>query len=187
MNVQFFQRCRAYHVAALAAVIKISFFTAICSIFFIQSVNAESVPPELQGSGLPLPRYVSIGSNEVFVRSGPAQRYPVKWVYTRKGMPVEITQEFDVWRKVKDMNGDEGWINKALLSDRRHVVIQGQDEVPVYEKDDSGSRLVAKFEPGVVARVEECATGWCKLSAGGFAGWVERNILWGIYPQEEIH
>ena len=159
----------------------------LCTVFLISPVKAQNVPPELQGSGLPLPRFVSVGSNEVFVRSGPAQRYPVKWVYVRKGVPVEITQEFDVWRKIKDMNGNEGWINKALLSDRRHVVVQGQEPVSVYEKDDTSSRLTARFEPGVIARVEECAAGWCKLSAGGFSGWVERNMLWGIYPQEEIN
>ncbi len=144
------------------------------------------MPPELQGSGLPIPRFVSISSDKAFVRSGPAPRYPIKWVYKKDGFPVEIIQEFDVWRKVRDIDGDEGWINKVLLSDKRSVIVRGEGESDMHEAPAGGARVMARLEPGVVARLQKCNPDWCNLSVGGFNGWVERKILWGIYAQEEI-
>src|SRR5688500_14225938 len=106
---------------------RIAFFQALsitCIIFLIFQARAETIPPEMQGSGLPLPRFVSIASDKAFVRTGPAPRYPIKWIYKKEGFPVEVIQEFDVWRKVRDLDGDEGWINKALLSDKRFVIVR---------------------------------------------------------------
>ncbi len=152
----------------------------------MQSVSAETVPPELRGSGLPIPRFVSIGADKAFVRSGPAPRYPIRWVYKKSGLPVEIIQEFDVWRKVRDSDGDEGWINKALLSDKRFVIIRGDGPVEMREGFTASARVMARMEPGVVARLQKCDSAWCSISAGGFQGWVERKSLWGVYPQESI-
>lgn len=162
------------------------FISVCCMVFFISSVKAEDVPPEMRGSGLPLPRFVSISSEKAYVRSGPAPRYPIKWVYKKDGLPVEIIQEFDVWRKVRDNAGDEGWINKALLSDRRSVIIRGDQIVDMREDAAASSRVMAQLEPGVIARLQKCDSGWCRLSVGGFEGWVERKALWGVYPQETI-
>lgn len=157
-----------------------------CGLFFMQTVRAEDVPPELRGSGLPLPRFVSIGADKAFVRSGPAPRYPIKWIYKKEGLPVEVIQEFDVWRKVRDSDGDEGWINKALLSDKRSVIIRGDEAVTMREGFTESARAMAKLEPGVIARLQKCDGSWCNISAGGFQGWIERKALWGIYPQEII-
>lgn len=153
----------------------------------MQDVRAEGTPPELKGTGLPLPRFVSISSDKAYVRSGPAPRYPVKWVYKKAGLPIEITQEFDVWRKVKDINGDEGWINRALLSDRRSVIVKADEAVEMRERSGDDSRVMARLEPGVVALLSKCDPQWCQVSAGGFSGWVERKVLWGIYAREEIN
>ena len=161
--------------------------TICCSIFLIFQAKAETIPPELQGSGLPLPRFVSIASDKAFVRSGPAPRYPIKWIYKKEGFPVEIIQEFDVWRKVRDVDGDEGWINKALLSDKRFVIIRNDEPIDMREGMGMDARAMARLEPGVIARLKKCDEGWCNISAGGFDGWVQRKILWGIYAQEEIH
>ncbi len=102
-------------------------------------------------------------------------------------MPVEITQEFDVWRKVKDINGDEGWINRALLSDRRSVIVKADEAVEMRERAGDDARVMARLEPGVVALLSKCDPQWCQVSAGGFSGWVERKVLWGIYAREEIN
>jgi len=53
-------------------------------------------------SGLPIPRFVSLRSNEVNLRTGPGLTYPIDWIYKRDGMPVEVIQEFDTWRKIRD-------------------------------------------------------------------------------------
>ena len=86
-------------------------------------VAVAQTEDDFNNSGLTIPRFVSLRSNKVFVRTGPALRYPIKWIYTREGLPVEVVQEFDTWRKVRDKDGEEGWIHSSLLSGKRHAVI----------------------------------------------------------------
>jgi SH3-like domain-containing protein len=136
-------------------------------------------------SGLPLPRFVSTRSDSVNVRSGPGERYPVQWVLRRKGMPVEITAEYENWRKIRDWTGTEGWVHQALLSGRRQVVVHPNEAV-LRAKPDAIARPVARVQSGVIARVESCTADWCDLALGKATGWVSKQNLWGIYPSETI-
>ena len=138
-------------------------------------------------SGLTIPRFVSLRSNKVFVRTGPALRYPIKWIYTREGLPVEVVQEFDTWRKVRDKDGEEGWIHSSLLSGKRHAVIDYETEVYLHKKYSPASKKLAIIENDAVVQIDECNLFWCQVEAGGFSGWVERKSLWGVYETEELN
>lgn len=151
-----------------------------------EPVFEESNVQNLRATDLPLPRYVTIRSDKAYVRSGPALRYPIKWVYKRKGFPVEIVQEFDHWRKIRDFDGEEGWVHKSLMSGERSVIIMGEDLVEMREGFSQDARLVAKLEPNVIASLEKCIDDWCYLAVEGYSGWVERNLLWGIYAREKL-
>src|SRR5207248_11451944 len=85
----------------------------------------------LTSSGLPVPRYVSLKSDHVNVRAGPTKDNDVAWVYTRSGLPVELTAEFENWRRGCDSEGSEGRVHHALLSGRRTAVItmRSKDEL----------------------------------------------------------
>ena len=72
-------------------------------------------------TGLPLPRFVTLRANEVNLRSGPGTRYPIDWVYRRSGMPVEIIDEFDTWRRIRDWQGTEGWVHQSMVQGRRGI------------------------------------------------------------------
>ena len=149
------------------------------------SQEASDAVPRFRATNLPLPRFVSIASNEVNVRSGPALRYPIKWIFQKRGLPVEIIQEFDHWRKIRDHEGEEGWVHKSLLSGRRSVIIDDSGLVEMYDRTGNRKRLVARLEPGVVARAIQCIEeGWCEIEKDGYSGWVDRNFLWGIYERE---
>lgn len=137
-------------------------------------------------SGLPIPRFVSLDSDKVYVRAGPALRYPIRWVYKRKGLPVEIIQEFESWRKIRDFEGEEGWIHTSLLSGKRTVLFTGDDLVPLREGFSANARVVAKIEPRVVAGLSKCIDDWCRVEKDGYKGWVERKSLWGIYDDENL-
>lgn len=140
-------------------------------------------------SGQPIPRFVSLKSDKVFVRAGPGVRYPVKWVFKKRGYPIEIKQEFDTWRKVRDHMGEEGWIHQTLLSGKRRVLIQGDkgDDAVIYKKPITESQPVAALEANVIAVLERCAGNWCRVEVGGFKGWIERKSLWGVYEGEQIN
>jgi SH3-like domain-containing protein len=136
-------------------------------------------------TGLPVPRFVALRSDTVYVRAGPGTRYPVKWVYQRRDYPLQVIQEFDIWRKVRDVDGEEGWVHQSLLSGSRHVIVQGDAPVTILKKPESGARPVAQIEPGVVAKLNECADNWCNVSASGYDGWLLKVSLWGVYEHDE--
>ncbi len=137
-------------------------------------------------SGLPIPRFVSLRSDKVFVRTGPALRYPIKWVFKKEGLPVEVIQEFDTWRKIRDIDGEEGWIHQSLLSGKRAVLVQAPEAVALARNPEAGADKVALLEPSVVAQLIRCEGTLCEVSAGGYKGWAPRNLLWGIYEGEEL-
>ena len=90
-----------------------------------QIVRVQDGGGETRGpvTNLPVPRYVSLKSDHVNVRAGPTKDNDVAWVYTRSGLPVEITAEFENWRRVRDSEGAEGWVYHSLLSGRRTAVV----------------------------------------------------------------
>jgi SH3-like domain-containing protein len=140
-------------------------------------------------SGLPIPRYVSLKSDHVNVRAGPTKDNDVAWVYTRAGLPVEITAEFENWRRVRDSEGAEGWVYHSMLSGRRTAVVtmKVKDELaPLYDRADPGSAVAARLQAGVVTQVKKCVNGWCRITGNGFDGWIEQQRLWGVYADEKV-
>lgn len=142
-------------------------------------------------SGLPLPRFVSLKSAKVNLRIGPGTTYPVEWMYLKSGLPMEIVQEYDNWRRVRDAEGTEGWINQSLLSGKRTAIVtpwqRGKDALITMRADpDPSARVVANLEPGVIATLKACNGDWCQMEVDGRRGWVEQSQLWGAYPGETI-
>jgi SH3-like domain-containing protein len=140
-------------------------------------------------SGLPVPRFVSLKPDRVTVRGGPTRDHEIAFVFTRSGLPVEITAESDNWRRIRDWEGGEGWVYHSLLSGRRTALVAAkqQDElVPLYVKADVQSELVARLQPGVLASVKHCGGNWCHIFGAGFDGWIAQERLWGVYVNEKI-
>lgn len=142
-------------------------------------------------SGLPVPRFVSLKSDKVNVRAGPTKDHDVTWVYTRTGLPVEITAEFENWRRIRDWEGAEGWVYHSLLSGRRTALVapqakSGGELAPLHENADPQSVLAARLQAGVLATVKRCRDGWCRVAGEGFDGWIEQQRLWGVYPDEKV-
>ena len=146
--------------------------------------------PAKGASGLPLPRFVSLKARRVNLRIGPSRDYAVNWLYTRSGIPMEIIQEYDHWRRVRDLDGTEGWIHKSLLTGDRTAATapwkRGISDVFVMmrAKPQKNSRLVAKLEPGVILRIDECNGKWCQGEINGIEGWLAQDEIWGAYPGE---
>ncbi|MCB2081967.1 MAG: SH3 domain-containing protein [Hyphomicrobiales bacterium] len=151
----------------------------------IASLWMGVIRPVTANDTLPLPRFAALKSNEANMRTGPGLRYQVKWVLVKQNMPLEIVAEFEQWRKVRDHQGDEGWIHRSMISGKRTVMITGGERI-LYQDMDSNAYPVAKLEDGVLAQVMECRTDRCHVRVGGFKGWVDRQGLWGIYPGELI-
>lgn len=136
-------------------------------------------------SGLPVPRFVSLRSGEVNVRTGPGRSYPIEWVFVRPGMPVEVTAEFDTWRRIRDVEGTQGWVHQSMLSGRRTLVVTKELRT-LRERPSASAAAVAQAEPGIMGRLVACKGQWCEVEIQGYHGWMERTDFWGIYPNEEV-
>ena len=157
-------------------------FGVIISFFIAASASAGPTGAE---TGLPLPRFVSLSSDKVNVRAGPGTRYPIKWVFVRQGWPVEVIEEYELWRQIRDIEGAIGWVHRNLVSNRRTLIIT-EDVRAVYEEPDEGSPVVLLAEPGVVGKLDECDGRWCEIEVAGLTGWLLASHFYGVYANEKI-
>ncbi|MBC7431395.1 MAG: hypothetical protein H7345_04945 [Rubritepida sp.] len=155
---------------------------------------AEPAPPEpTQGTatGLPLPRFVPLRSDRVNLRVGPDVRFPVEWRYERRDLPVQIIREHEQWRRIRDVDGTEGWVHQSNLTpNRRTYLIRGNPtgEVQLRRRPETDAPAVARLRPGVIGRLRACepASEWCEVQAGDTRGFVQRGAIFGVLPGEKV-
>lgn len=137
---------------------------------------------------LPIPRFAALKSDEVNLRTGPGQRYPVEWIYKRRDLPVQIEREFDVWRLVRDPEGVKGWVHQATLTGRRTFIVTGGEHAIRRSASDDAT-IVARLKPGVVGVLRKCVatTAWCQVQVGEHRGWLKRTEFWGALPNETVN
>jgi len=134
-------------------------------------------------TNLPVPRFVSLKTDEGNVRRGPSLTHRIDWVFTRKDMPLEVTAEYGHWRRVRDRDGAGGWVHYSLISGVRTVIVD-QDMLELHIRPDLATPVSAQLEAGVIARLGECNAEWCRLNADGYKGWAQKTALWGVKPDE---
>jgi SH3-like domain-containing protein len=152
---------------------------------------AATPPAEAEKGDTPspkLPRFAALRSDEVNLRAGPGSRYPIEWVYRRRDLPVEIMREFEVWRLVRDIDGTRGWVHQATLTGRRNFIVKGNDATLRDSAKESAS-AVAILKAGVVGRIRSCeaVSTWCQVQVGNYRGYLLREQIWGLLPNEAIN
>ena len=132
------------------------------------------------------PVFVSLRSNEVNLRTGPGMQYPIEWIYKRRDMPVKVVEEFDLWKKIEDWEGTSGWVHQRMISSRRYgLILQETDMMRTSDKD---SKVIAIIRPDVVAKIISCTknSSFCRVEAKGKHGFIPRETIWGLLPDEKI-
>jgi SH3-like domain-containing protein len=151
----------------------------------------EKPPEQAKGTatGLPLPRFAALRSDEVNMRAGPGTRYPIDWVYKRRDLPVQIEREFEVWRLVSDPTGTKGWVHQATLTGRRSFIVTGIAPRMLLRQPDEKAAPVAELKPGVVGHIRSCDAGsvWCQVQVGEYRGFLRRDAFWGAQPREAVN
>ncbi|MBV1706879.1 MAG: SH3 domain-containing protein [Hyphomicrobiales bacterium] len=151
--------------------------------------HADSQPTIGSASGLPLPRYVTLKSDKVNLRQGPSRNHQILFVYQRRGLPVEITAEDEIWYRIRDSSGTEGWVLHSLLSGDRGVLVAPDDKGGVFNlhsEASAHSTLVARLQSDVIARVKSCDGTWCHIMGTGYSGYMRETRLWGVFPKEKF-
>jgi SH3-like domain-containing protein len=135
-------------------------------------------------SGLKIPRFVVLKNSETNIRTGPGTRYPIAWVFRREHMPVEVVDEFDFWRKIRDMDGTTGWVHRSMIDGKRYAMITGKEPQILRIDGSEDAKPVLKAEPTVIAPLKECTKSWCRIQVEGRKAWIEKKHLWGVYSNE---
>lgn len=149
------------------------------------ALAAEPEPSILNPSGLPVPRYVSLKSGDVNVRVGPGKRYPIKYIYKRKGLPVKIVEEFAHWRKIADYEGTTGWVHKGMVDGRRTAMIVGKTQT-LYDSTSTESDTVMQAKPLVIGKIITCEPDWCQMEINSRKGWIRKPDIWGVGREEVL-
>lgn len=172
----------------LAFCASLTFFSIIGPGSVGSALAADAANTALGASGLPLPRFVSLKPARVNLRIGPGRDYAVSWLFLKSGLPVEIIQEYDNWRRIRDTDGTEGWVYQSLLSGKRTVITAPWEKsgkmLELHASPTESARIIAHIEPGVIGTVRECNGDWCRLDVKGTRGWLKQGELWGAYPGE---
>lgn len=168
-----------YHIVLILS----CFLAVLCG----GQTQAQSQKELFNPSGLEIPRFVSFKSNKIFARKGPGKRFPIEWVYQRRNLPVEVIQEFDTWRKVKDHEGAESWVHQSLISGERYVVVTAEPYARLFTASSEDSKVVALVENSTVLEVQACKESFCKVDSANFSGWISKKAVWGIYESEQFH
>ncbi|NKB53500.1 MAG: hypothetical protein GKR97_14980 [Rhizobiaceae bacterium] len=150
-------------------------------------------------TGLPLPRFVSLKFNKVNLRVGPGRKYTINWLYKMRGLPVEIIQEFDQWRRIRDSEGTTGWVLNSQLSSRRTGIVAPWEKPKIAFGDtvrasfingkgaaSNDSSTVAHLQAGLMVSIGECEARWCEVEAQDTKFWLQQDNIWGVYPGELV-
>lgn len=140
-----------------------AFFTLLCT-----ATLTHAAPPPYE--------YGSLRKSEANVRRGPGTQYPIVWIYKRYGWPVEVLAEYQSWYKIRDVEGEEGWIYRSLLSKRRTVIVDDGGPVTMFKEAD-GRKPLYKFAPGVILELSSCGEFQCEVSYNKQSGWVMKDRL----------
>ena len=142
-----------------------------------------------------IPRFASIKADPANLRTGPGRQYPKSAIFRRAGLPVEIIQIYGTWRRIRDAEGESGWVSQYLLSRRRTALVlpwdaNNKNKTPIYvdlrSSTEPEAQIIARLQAGTLVSIKSCDGKWCYVAINRFAGYLTQKSLWGVYPSEKI-
>ena len=157
--------------------------TALISIIIFSQTSNANVGKE---TGLEIPRYVSLKSNDANIRVGPSKNYPIEIKYIKKNYPLKILEEYGEWRKVEDFQKNNGWIHKSLISGTRTGIVLSKDNKNIKLLNTLNGNVIGELGQGNIVYLKKCKINWCLISTGSFKGWMDKKYIWGVKETEII-
>ena len=138
-----------------------------------------------QFTGLEIPRYVSLKSNDANIRVGPSKNYPIVIKYIRKNYPLKVIEEYEEWRKIEDFKKNIGWVHKSLISGERTGIVKTKDNIKsisIYNTIDG--KIIGTIGTGNIIKLNKCKINWCLIEINNYKGWVIKKNIWGVREKE---
>lgn len=151
----------------------------------MMAVAAVMLPVAGEAQERAVPYWAAITAGDALMRSGPGRNFPAVWRYRRAGLPVQVIQIHESWRKIREIDGTEGWMAAALLTAERTAMVTGGTQ-PMRASPDGSAAILWRAESGVIGRLRHCSGGWCQFDVGGRTGYIATDHLWGVAPGEEV-
>ena len=157
----------------------------ILAFILVVSFSSKSNADVGTETGLEIPRYVSLKSNDANIRVGPSKNYPIVIKYIKKNYPLKIIEEYQEWRKVEDFKKNIGWIHKSLISgNRTGLILTSNNNIELL--NTLGGKVVGKIGHGNIVKIEKCKIDWCFIEINSFKGWINKKYIWGVKVKEII-
>ena len=156
---------------------------AFISIIIFSQVSNADIGKE---TGLEIPRYVSLKSDDANIRVGPSKNYPIEIKYIKKNYPLKVLDEYEEWRKVEDFNRNIGWIHKSLISGIRTGIVLSNDNKNISILNTLDGNVIGEIGNGNIVFLEKCKIDWCLVSVDNYEGWMDKNYIWGVKEKEII-
>ncbi len=157
---------------------------ALISIIFFSQVSNAEIGKE---TGLEIPRYVSLKSNDSNIRVGPSKNYPIKIKYIKNNYPLKVLEEYAEWRKVEDCKNNIAWIHKSLISGTRTGIVLSNDNKTIKLLNTLNGNVIGEIGKGNIVFLEKCKIDWCLVSFGNYKGWIDKKYIWGVKEKEIIN
>ena len=164
--------------------ISMQILIAFISIIIISQVSNADIGTV---TGLEIPRYVSLKSNDANIRVGPSKNYPIEIKYIKKNYPLKVLEEYEDWRKVEDFKKNFGWIHKSLISGTRTGIVLSNDNKTIKLLNTLNGKVIGEIGKGNIVFLEKCKIDWCLVSSGDYKGWINKKYIWGIKYKEIIN
>ena len=138
-------------------------------------------------TGLELPRYVSLKSNDSNIRVGPSKNYPISIKYIVNDFPLKIVDEYEDWRKIIDFQNNKGWIHKSLIKGERTGIIISPNKNKINIYNTVLGKLIGEISTGSVIHLDKCKIDWCLIYKNNFRGWIKKSNIWGVKDKESFN
>ena len=156
---------------------------AFISIIIFSQVSNANIGKE---TGLEIPRYVSLKSNEANIRVGPSKNYPIEIKFIIKNYPLKVLEEYEEWRRVEDFKKNIGWIHKSLISGTRTGIVLSNENKTIKLLNTLDGNVIGEIGKGNIVFLEKCKIDWCLVSSGNYKGWIDKKHIWGVKEKEII-
>ena len=121
--------------------------------------------------------FLMLKNNKVNVRYGPSFDYPIKYIYKKIQLPVQLIDKKENFRRIIDHKKNTGWIHISQLKKSKSLITTSIKIL--FKNPTKYSKPLAKLDSGRLLLIQKCEKNWCNVKTEKFLGWIDKNDVWG--------